>query len=1198
MMNPGDEPKLTAYALGELSGSEEHAIRAELARDPALEGRVEETRRTASMMEAVLRDQEEGAELRPEQLRAIEELLAAVHTAPSPAPPRPRRAVWAAIGAACAFAIAGTAVFISYPTSTKPPIAIQDPKPSEEPHEKLPALVPAKEVELVAVEANTVRPLDPSRSRPDSPMTLTAQDGTGLVLVSLEARAVLEEPLAFTELHLRFQNPTPRTIEGQFKIRMPEGASVSRFAMRIGDRWQEGEVVERKAARRAYEDFLHRRQDPALLEQSAGNEFSARVFPIPAKGLKELIISYSEDLARMDDRYRLPLLGLPMIENLDVQVAIPGASPVGLRKTSYVPTADFEVEQTHARSRLGLRNGRMVVARLVPVLQSEPEEIRSLAILFDSSASRTLGYAKQIEQLKAVVAQLVESGRGSVPLWVACFDQTVTPIYDGPASGFGQEAIARIRAHKALGASDLGRALASIAHGERLLLITDGVPTAGPSEAPRLIELARKLRDAGVVRVDAIATGGIRDDALLHQLVTESGAHTGALIRESESATRIVERLTRATHSNIPVEVDGAIWTWPDTLDGIQAGDQVLVYAELPEDKLFTVRLGGTQMVIQDRVLADVERPLLERAWIKARIDKLSHARDTAPAKDRDPLAREIIDLSVQHRVLTPLTALLVLETEQDYRRYGIGRRGLSDILAVDGDAIAVRHRAETIAETKPAEAKPGPKHRIKSESKGEEGIAGKRDKGYFKTTTSDFSDESVEGALMKPDDTPQMSAGSDPQPPPAVMHGYIDPNAQPNEGESLRWQGHATLEPTADGKGKDGNKSSGAATRREAPPAAMDFDGDLPAKVAPPPNPPKRPDAERMRALHRAHAASNADLERAEIPLSSTPVAGGGAGARAQQPQGDRARRLAYKGPMAEVEALIAKRRVADALQRATAWREESPGDIMALVALGDALKASGDRAMAARAYGSLIDLFPARADMRRFAGELLESLRDGDASSLALDTYGKALRDRPDHPSAHRLYAYQLLRHGRADRAFEVIERALTRQFPYGRMETIDRTLREDLGLIAAAWIKRSPKVSGDVMRRLNRLGVVLQATPSIRFVLNWETDTNDVDLHVYDRFDNHAYYGARALASGGELFADVTTGYGPECFAIPAPKSARAYPYRLQVSYFRQGPMGFGMGKVEIIEHDGHGGLRFEERPFVIMVDQGTVDLGLVR
>ena len=77
---------------------------------------------------------------------------------------------------------------------------------------------------------------------------------------------MVEEPLAFTELRMVFENPNDRQIEGRFEIDMPPGAAISRFAMKIHGRWQEGEVVERQAARVAYEYFLHRKQDPALLE--------------------------------------------------------------------------------------------------------------------------------------------------------------------------------------------------------------------------------------------------------------------------------------------------------------------------------------------------------------------------------------------------------------------------------------------------------------------------------------------------------------------------------------------------------------------------------------------------------------------------------------------------------------------------------------------------------------------------------------------------------------------------------------------------------------------------------------------------------------------------------------------------------------------------------------------------------------------
>ena len=108
------------------------------------------------------------------------------------------------------------------------------------------------------------------------PMSLTASDGSGLHLTALSAKAVIEGPLSFTEMHLVFDNPEDRVIEGNFSITLPAGASLGRFAMKLGDVWQEGEVVEKKAARAAYEDFLHRKQDPALMEQGAGNEFIQR----------------------------------------------------------------------------------------------------------------------------------------------------------------------------------------------------------------------------------------------------------------------------------------------------------------------------------------------------------------------------------------------------------------------------------------------------------------------------------------------------------------------------------------------------------------------------------------------------------------------------------------------------------------------------------------------------------------------------------------------------------------------------------------------------------------------------------------------------------------------------------------------------------------------------------------------------------
>ncbi len=311
------------------------------------------------------------------------------------------------------------------------------------------------------------------------PISLTASDGSGLELVSLTANAVVEDPLAFTELRLVFRNPESRVREGRFRITLPAGATISRFAMRIGDRWQEGEVVEQQAARVAYEDFLHRRQDPALLEAEAGNEFSARVFPIPAGATKELIVSYSQELTRAAEPYRLPLRGLPRLGALAIRAIVAKTAATGgaasnmgglraqhevveVSRRNYVPDRDFEV--AHAGGRLGLRHEKLVVARIVPVAESDKRDpVTSLTVLIDTSASRALGFGEQIAAFESLLAELRKSGAGDPTVTIAAFDQDVAPLYTGKASGIGDSVRKRLLERRALGASDLERALGWLA---------------------------------------------------------------------------------------------------------------------------------------------------------------------------------------------------------------------------------------------------------------------------------------------------------------------------------------------------------------------------------------------------------------------------------------------------------------------------------------------------------------------------------------------------------------------------------------------------------------------------------------------------------------------------------------------------------------------------------------------------------------
>jgi tetratricopeptide (TPR) repeat protein len=300
-----------------------------------------------------------------------------------------------------------------------------------------------------------------------------------------------------------------------------------------------------------------------------------------------------------------------------------------------------------------------------------------------------------------------------------------------------------------------------------------------------------------------------------------------------------------------------------------------------------------------------------------------------------------------------------------------------------------------------------------------------------------------------------------------------------------------------------------------------------------------------------------------------------------------------ALTGKLAEIVGLIKHEQVEQALVEALRWRAEQPGDVLALIGLGEALQAMGRPILAARVYGSIIDLFPSRADMLRFAGERLDALGTVDLD-LARDAYQQAVKQRPDHQAGHHLLAMALLRLGRLEEAMTVLEAGLNVSYRIDRAGTL-RILQEDLSLVAAALAAKDPQRRSELIDRLGKFNLQIAQEPSLRFVLNWETDANDVDFHIYDGQGGHAYYSSTVLPSGGSLFGDVRNGYGPECFSIPGP--ARAFPYKLKIHYYSRGPMGYGMGKLQIIEHDGKGNLAFEDRPFVAMNDQAYVNLGLV-
>ena len=1086
------------------------------------------------------------------------------------------------------------------------------------------------------------------------PFTLTASDGSGLVLTRVAAKAVVEGPLAFTELHLFFKNTEARMREGTFQITLPQRAAISRFAMENAGSWMEAEVVPKLEARRVYEDFLHRKQDPALLEKAAGNQFTARVFPIFANAEKHLVISYSQELP--GTRYVLPLRGLPRAERVEVELAF--VRPDGTRATQSLVERDWQADRDFIASAVAnptaVGAGNYVAAQVEVVASTTRDVPRGITLLVDTSASRALGFEAYVGSVKRLVGELATTWGDALPLQIIAFDQDTQLVFEGRADELRDLHVRKLVERGAAGASDIGQALEWIGRRgalSRIVVVGDGVITAG-AEGRELQAIVKKL--AKVERIDVILAGGLRDDrtaALLVNGATRAGA---VLDLHTDS---VATALGESVATNIAIEVPGAMWVYPRTIASARSGTRTMVFARLanPSPSIDVIATSGANAnatanananananaVRRSLRVLPVTPPLVERAIASAEIAELEAAPKT------EALRKQIAQKSVSARVLSSETSMLVLEREQDYERYKIDRKALADVLVVgktgvervpranvaaiptrvDGPAVAAKPSASPPSASPPSASPPSASPPSGLPPSGSH-VARHDVVTVHRPALSSSAGDTDRDAIADADDR----CPSEPE----TANGLEDDDGCPDRGRVVMTSTSIEVLENVHFEHRSAAIMPRSLPLLDAIVTTLQGNPDITLIEIQGHTDERGDDAANLRLSTRRARAVRDYLVAKGIAASRLEATGYGETMPVDARHNERAwaknRRVDFlilkragdsspmlgrrvdldrkpeppappplppppvTGELAAIQRAIGARDLDGALSRARDWHAREPGNVLALVGLGEALEALHADATAARVYGSIIDLFPGRADLRRFAGERLG--RISNAKHLAVDTFRRAVADRPDHLTGHRLLAYALVRVNHHADAFAAILAGLTPTHAYrgGSFEGGRELLRTDASMIGAVYANAVPAKRIEIVQALAKHGLSLATKPSTRFVLYWETDANDVDLHVRDARGAHAYYKQQTLPSGGTLLADVTTGYGPEVFTIDgAPKAA---PYQLAVEYYEQGPMGYGMGLLQIVRFDPKAGFRFDDRPFVITTPRARLELGAYR
>ncbi|GEC77189.1 VIT domain-containing protein [Flavobacterium aquatile] len=131
-------------------------------------------------------------------------------------------------------------------------------------------------------------------------LNVKGKDSSLVRLSQLKVSVKVVGNIAYTTTEMHFYNGTNRQMEAELMFPLPEGVSVSRYAIDINGKMREAVPVNKNKGKQVFEAIEHRRVDPGLLEKVEGNNFRTRIYPLMPKKERIVIIGYEQELSNFD----------------------------------------------------------------------------------------------------------------------------------------------------------------------------------------------------------------------------------------------------------------------------------------------------------------------------------------------------------------------------------------------------------------------------------------------------------------------------------------------------------------------------------------------------------------------------------------------------------------------------------------------------------------------------------------------------------------------------------------------------------------------------------------------------------------------------------------------------------------------------------------------------------------------------------
>ncbi|MCE9557289.1 MAG: VWA domain-containing protein [Planctomycetes bacterium] len=434
------------------------------------------------------------------------------------------------------------------------------------------------------------------------PQPMPVQSTYKIKELSVEGR--LKDQVADVQVSQTFVNTGSRVMEVAFVFPLPYDGAINRLTFMVDGKELDAKLLDAKEARKIYESYVRKNQDPALLEWMGTGMFRTSVFPVPPGAERKVSLRYSQLLRKSDGStdFLFPLTTAKYttdpVEKVEFRLSIDSTEPI---KNIYSPSHTVEIKRPDDRRatihyvvekqiptndfRLMYDTGKGPVGAQVLsyspkhdedgffLLLASPEieaakttpPPKTVVLVLDRSGSMS---GKKIEQARAALTFVVNNLQKGDLFNIVAYDSTVES-FRPELQKFDDEsrraALAFVDGIYAGGSTNINGALTTAleqlkddSRPNYVIFLTDGLPTTGEVNEGQIVANSVKANKINA-RVFNFGVGYDLNSRLLDKL---TAAHHGQseFVRPNEDiearVSKFYNRIGAPVMTDVAINVD------------------------------------------------------------------------------------------------------------------------------------------------------------------------------------------------------------------------------------------------------------------------------------------------------------------------------------------------------------------------------------------------------------------------------------------------------------------------------------------------------------------------------------------------------------------------------------------------------------------------------------------------------------------